>query len=160
METTFYVGQRVRVTNNKKTYSTHREAFERFGFKDKNVNLSFQNGTEANVFAVDIVNGNDLSVGIRDSHGNESLISVTGITPIDPRVVLTEWQKQKLKDHFLLGYKYASEGMDWYSLADDNLAQIESILSSPEPPKYQPKPTIEELQMRIELLENKFAALK
>lgn len=42
---------------------------------------------------------------------------------------MTEQQRLKLKDHLLSGYKYASEGMDWYSLAEDNLNHIESILS-------------------------------
>ena len=60
--------------------------------------------------------------------------------PLDPpRIVLTEWQRKKLKEHFLLGYSYASKGQDWYSLAEDNLNYIESILAEPEPPKFVPK---------------------
>ena len=44
--------------------------------------------------------------------------------PIEPKHVLTEWQRKKMVDAGFLS---------------SSIKQIESILSEPEPPKYQPK---------------------
>lgn len=49
----------------------------------------------------------------------------SSFTPIDqPRTVLTDWYRKQLKD---IGY------------TDNFIAKIESILSKPEPPKFEPK---------------------
>lgn len=54
------------------------------------------------------------------------------ITPINPpRVVLTEWQKKQLREYVREEFKYTA----LFNFFD----RLESILSSPEPPKYQPK---------------------
>ena len=48
-----------------------------------------------------------------------------------PRVVLTEWQKKQLREYVREEFKYTA----LFNFFD----RLESILSSPEPPKYQPK---------------------
>ena len=48
-----------------------------------------------------------------------------------PRVVLTEWQKKQLREYVREEFKYTA----LFNFFD----RLESILSEPEPPKYQPK---------------------
>lgn len=134
METKFYVGQRVR--------GTHGQVVR---VLDPN--------HDASIFKGILVDGpiENQPIGYISSGWLKDSFVDFPIYP--PRVVLTEWQRNQLYEK---GTNHWSCDGQFLEMLDI----IESILSSPEPPKYQPKPTIEELQMRIELLENKFAALK
>ena len=133
MNTKFYVGQRVR--------GTHGQVVR---VLDPN--------HDASIFKGILVDGpiENQPIGYISSGWLKDSFVDFPIYP--PRVVLTEWQKKQLREYVREEFKYTA----LFNFFD----RLESILSEPEPPKYQPKPTIEELQMRIELLENKFAALK
>lgn len=134
MKTKFYVGQRVR--------GTHGQ-----------VVIVLDPNHDASIFKGILVDGpiENQPIGYISSGWLKDSFVDFPIYP--PRVVLTEWQKKRISSviNQLICTDYTEEGA---------LKSIEYILSEPEPPKYQPKPTIEELQMRIELLENIFAALK
>ena len=51
MATKFKVGDKVKITNPGKTYSTYEDMFIKLGFKNCKVNYSWQQGTEGIVFA-------------------------------------------------------------------------------------------------------------
>lgn len=117
METKFYVGQRVN-------------------------SLQSGNGTVESIngplslypIVIKFDTPNPSLSNYRTIDGKIFVYSPIDLFPADPpRVVLTEWQKKQL--HGMLDKYYESEGY----LNDNFIADLESILSSPEPPKYQPK---------------------
>ena len=125
MKTEFYVGQMVRDDGRFK------------GSIGIVKTVDCKLGGEAYPILVDYGNK---STRVYTADGRYTTEGDPSLTPIDqPATKLTEWQRHELKNHFISNYKFASEGMDWNSLADDNISFIESILLQPETPKYQPK---------------------
>lgn len=130
MEKKFYVGQKVKIINNGSTYTTYDRKFTELGFSDKKHNPCFLNGEYGVIFATTTHEVNkDFLLAIRADDGRECLINSDGVCLIDPEPFrLTEWQRKQLE-------KYTnSTGMTVMPLD-----RLESILSEPEPPEYQPK---------------------
>ena len=112
METKFYVGQRVRGPQGQ-------------------VVIVLDPKHDAYIFKGILVDGpiESRPIGyISHSWYKDSFVDF----PIDPpRVVLTEWQKKQLREYVREEFKYTA----LFNFFD----RLESILSEPEPPKYQPK---------------------
>lgn len=77
----FQIGDKVKVTNSGKTYSTYDIKFREAGFKNFKVNSSWLDGTVGTIFwkgkhGDEIVN----LVALRHDDGRECLISVEGVT--------------------------------------------------------------------------------
>ena len=125
MKTEFYVGQMVRDDGRFK------------GSIGIVKTVDCKLGGEAYPILVDYGNK---STRVYTADGRYTTREDPSLTPIDqPATKLTEWQRNELKNNFMSNYKYASEGMDWNSLADDNISFIESVLSQPEPKMWTPK---------------------
>lgn len=135
METKFYVGQKVKVVDNDWTYTYYEQKFIELGFVNKKHNPEFRNGQEGVIFATTRQNVREgLLLAIRADDGRECLISCDGVSVIYPEPFrLTEWQKDRVKE--LVDDIYNNKIIFHTSLIE----KIESILSEPEPPKYQPK---------------------
>lgn len=88
--TQFKVGDTVRVINPGRTFTTHRSAFERFGFRNLEQNDSFKAGTIATVFNTGTVNGGPETVSIRDGIGRECLINISGVELVQPLMITKE----------------------------------------------------------------------
>ena len=112
METKFYVGQRVRGPQGQ-------------------VVIVLDPKHDADIFKGILVDGpiESRPIGyISHSWYKDSFVDFP-IYP--PRVVLTEWQKKQLREYVREEFKYTA----LFNFFD----RLESILSEPEPPKYQPK---------------------
>ena len=113
METKFYVGQRVR--SNK------------FG---EGVVVSIKESLHSYPIVCEF--GQSRHSALYTDEGRHWADEDVDLFPIDPpRVVLTEWQKKQLREYVREEFKYTA----LFNFFD----RLESILSSPEPPKYQPK---------------------
>lgn len=112
METKFYVGQRVR--------GTHGQ-----------VVIVLDPKHNASIFKGILVDGpiENQPIGYISSGWLKDSFVDFPIYP--PRVVLTEWQKKQLREYVREEFKYTA----LFNFFD----RLESILSEPEPPKYQPK---------------------
>jgi len=80
--TKFKVGDKVRVVDSGKTYTTYVAMFEKMGFNNTESNSFFQQGLIATVFAIDVHEDNELPLlGIQAANGTQCLISVNGVEP-------------------------------------------------------------------------------
>ena len=115
METKFYVGQRVNsLQSGNGTVESINGPLSLYPIVIK---FDTQNPSLSNYRTID---------------GKIFVYSPIDLFPIDhPRVVLTEWQKKQLREYVREEFKYTA----LFNFFD----RLESILSSPEPPKYQPK---------------------
>jgi len=89
MKLQFKKGDKVRITNPGKTYSTYSDGFWELGFKNPYGNGSFPQGSECVVFGITSHPGSKLTLlGVRDKDGNESLISEDGVVLISSHTSL------------------------------------------------------------------------
>jgi len=79
----FKVGDKVRVVDSGKIYTTYVVMFEKMGFNNTKSNSFFQQGLIATVFAVAEHEDDGLTLlGIQAANGTQCLISVNGVEPI------------------------------------------------------------------------------
>jgi len=117
MENKFYVGQRVKDP-------VHIGETEGIVIKTDEVDCGMQ-------FPIRVSYGGE-GTRVYTKDGRYTMYSSPSLIPLDPpRTVLTEWQRKEMRE-YLFHIKHIST-------SDEDFASIESILSSPEPPKFVPK---------------------
>lgn len=83
-------------------------------------------------YPVSVHFGSDKGTATFTADGRHVSNQPIDLFPVDqPKPILTEWQRKRLKEYFF--------HIKHISIYKDDFSQIESILSTPEPPKWEPK---------------------